>query len=479
MMGRIALAAALATLVALATGPGARAQFKIESPTDLAVRAAAVAPTPAQQAAQNAANRYIPPTAEEMRKRGLAEAPALAAEAGLDCHVADARWLGDSHPERAHRPLSVYYEIACSGDLGYVLMKTKGAPTQAITCLESSVSRPDGKRNDLRCALPENQDPRIGLIPYVAHTGKACTPDRVRALGHSDRNTAFELACREGAGFIMLTSSPPRQDKVIEIHPCLAYSTGDKVSCAFTDPQAQAAMVDRLAARAAGDCAVKARAYIGESDRDGASFWEVACAGGRGYLLKQGLDGGLARSADCASADLILTGGCRLTDTRQARLEQASAYADRVRAAGLDCQVSSYAQRAPRADGAQVVELACVNRPAGAIAFFPQSGAASLVDCAHAQLIGYRCGLSPASAAYPALTADLHALGKTTCVVSDARPVGLSADRHAYAEVACADGLQGFMIEYALDPITPVAATVCAEAKAVGSGCALPPNRPS
>jgi hypothetical protein len=476
MIGRIGLAATLAMLLAWAGAP-ACAQFKIETPTDLAARMAYLMPSPADQAAQNAKNRSIQATPAQMRARGMAEAPAVAAEAGLDCHVDDARWMGDG--EGPHGRRSAYYEVACGGDLGFVLTKTKGAPAQAITCLEAALTRPGGKRADLRCKLPENLDQRIGLVQYIARTGKNCAPERVRAIGHSDTHTAFELACRDGEGFVMLASSPPRLDRPIEIHPCLSYPAGAVMSCVYTDRQAQLAVVDRLAAQAGIACGVKSRAYVGESERD--SFWEVACDGGQGWLLKQGLDGGLARAVDCASADRILAGGCRLTDTRQAQLEaqlkQAAAYTRSVRAAGFDCQVSAYAPHAPGAGGAKALEFACANRAAGAIAFFPATGSPSVVDCAHVQLLGYHCSLSPASAAYPGLTADLRALGKTTCEVADARAAGLTAGGHAYAEVACADGFQGFMVEYALDPIAPVSATVCAEARAVGEGCVLPRNR--
>jgi hypothetical protein len=478
MVARIGLASALAMLLAWAASP-AWAQFKMENPTDLAVRLNYLMPSPTDQAAQYSKERNIQATPAQMRARGMAEAPAVAAEAGLDCHVDDARWMGDS-AERSHGRQSVYYEVACGSDLGFILTKTAGAPAQAMTCLEATLTRPSGKRGDLRCVLPENLDQRIGLIQYIARTGKDCAPERVRAIGHSDAHTAFELACRDGEGFVMLTASPPRLDRPIEIHPCLSYPAGAVMSCVYSDRQAQLAVVDRLSAQAGIACGVKTRAYIGESERDGASFWEVACDGGQGWLLKQGLDGGLARAVDCASADRILAGGCRLTDTHQAQLQQAAAqaaaYTRSVRAAGFDCQVSTYAAHAPRAGGARALEFACANRAAGAIAFFPATGSPSVVDCAHVQLLGYHCSLSPASAAYPGLTADLRALGKTTCDVTDVRAAGLAANGHAYAEVACADGLQGFMVEYGLDPITPVSATVCAEAREVGDGCALPRN---
>lgn len=474
MTGRMA-AAVLGVILAFVASP-ALSQFAVESLAAKAIKTKDLNNLAPMITAVDARKRYFPPTLAEMRKRGMAEAPALAAEAGLDCHLADARWIGDRDVSHG-KGRAVFYEIACADDLGFILTKTKGAPAQAATCLEMEIARQRAGGNDLLCDLPKNRDPRVGLVSYVALTGKDCVPERVREIGHSPTRTGFELACQGGGGFIMMTSAPPRLDRPIDIHPCFSYAEGETVSCLYTDRKSQLAMVDRLASQAGIACAIKDRAYIGESERDGASFWEAACQDGHGYLLKQGLDGRLARSVDCASAGLILAGGCQLTDSRAARADQASIYGREVAAAGFPCQVSDYLAHADRPDGVQAVELACAGGSAGAMAFFPAAGQAVVVDCAHAELIGYTCRLSSASVAFPALTADLRALGKTTCAVSDARAVGVTADHHAFAEVACADGLQGFMIEYRLSPIAPLQATVCAEASRVGSGCALPGNR--
>jgi hypothetical protein len=468
------LAFALAALLVWAIGSPATAQFRVESPADLAMRVNELMPTQTQSQ-QNALARYVPPTPAEMRDRGKAEAPPLAAAAGLDCKMADARWIGDGQ-ERPHVPKKIFYEIACDGDLGYVLVRTEGAPTEAYTCLETILGGPTGKRADLRCTLPANLDQRRGLVPYVARTGKDCVPDRVRAIGHSPDHTAFELACRDGAGFILLTASPPRLDKPIEIHPCLAWPAAGAVRCQFTDRAAELAHIDALASRAGVPCAPTNRAFIGDSEHDGASFFEVACGAGRGWLLKQGPNLGQIRAVECAEADYVLAGGCRLTDVRVARTQQAALYTTRARAIGLDCEVRAYALLPAREDGSQAVELTCANREAGAIAFFNSAGTGSVIDCAHAPLQGYRCRLSKAQADYPALTADLRALGKTTCVVTGERSVGVTAEHRGYTEVTCADGLQGFMIEYGLDPVRPLSATVCAEARGVGDGCTLAGN---
>jgi hypothetical protein len=129
--------------------------------------------------------------------------------------------------------------------------------------------------------------------------------------------------------------------------------------------------------------------------------------------------------------------------------------------------------------GKEVVELACSNHPDGGIAVFPVSGGVGQVyDCAHSELKGLRCSLTKPSAAYPRLTADLKSFGKASCTVSNSRVVGVSTDQQiGYVEVACADGLPGYMIGYTMATLAPKTTLVCAEAKSLSGGCTLPGNR--
>ncbi len=476
--GLAGIAGLVGWLIAGLAGP-ALAQFKVDDPTTLAARLPYLMPAPDQVMRQNAkrAQNAQTPTAKEQRAKGMAEAPALIQEAGLNCRLSDARWIAAT-PAGRRRLGHSWYEIACVGDLGYILEKPSIGAARAATCLEMSVPTPRGRRNDLRCILPENLDPRIGLAPYIARTGEDCPPERVREIGHSDTQTAFELACRDGDGFIMTTSTPPRLDKPIEIEPCFAYPASGALSCIYTDRRTQMARVDALVSQAGIPCTVKERAYIGQSNRDGASFWEAACQDGRGWLLKQGLDGRLAKAVDCAEAASVVAGGCQLTDSRAARADRASQFAREAEAAGFPCKVSDYARFVGGAAEGSAVELACADHAAGGVLVSSPTHGPSVVDCAHAQLMGYDCRLSRVSAAYADLTSDLLALGKTACTVSDSRAVGVTPDHHAYAEVACADGYQGYMIEYQTAPLIPVQATVCAQARHIGAGCTLPENRP-
>ncbi|HEY5071725.1 MAG TPA: hypothetical protein VII63_06805 [Caulobacteraceae bacterium] len=432
-------------------------------------------PSAAFAPAAAAAKAALPGITKDQRDKGMAAAPGLITAAGLDCTLADARLIGQNKDPKT-KTTSSYYELACTGNEGAVVATLGDAPPQVFTCAETAAPGRDGKPSTLMCVLPGNLDPKAGLIPYIAKAGVPCTPDQVRALGHSPTATVYELKCHEGAGYILEVSAPPRRDKPVTMNPCIAYGPGLNIQCELTDRAAQMAMVDRLAAQSGNPCTVTDRRFIGTA-QSGMMFYEVSCQGGKGYVLETTANGTFKQAVDCAAAD-ALGGGCKLTDARQAKTEQAGLYTQLARKAGFQCQVSGYAPFSVNIPGKEVVELACSNRPDGGIGVFATaaSGASIVYDCAHSELENFRCGLTKPQAAYPALTADLKSLGKTSCAVSNSRVVGVSADQKGYIEVACADGLPGFMIQYSISPMAARSAIVCAEAKGIGGGCTLPGN---
>jgi hypothetical protein len=414
------------------------------------------------------------PITKDQRDKGMAAAPGLVSAGGFDCQVADARLRGSGTDPKTKAKVTLY-ELACTGNEGLLVQKT-GDAVQAFTCAQANEPGPDGKPSSNRCELPGNADPAAGLAPYIAKAGKPCTIAKMRALGQSPTNAVFEVACQDGSGWILATSAPPRLDKPVSMDPCVAYPPDGNISCKLTDTASQLAVVDRLMAKSGKACTVKGRRYVGATS-SGSVFYEAACQEGKGYMIESAANGDFKEAIDCAAADSI-AGGCTLTDARQAKTEQAGLYSKLAAKAGFQCQVSGYAPL-PGPAGKDVVEMACSNRPDGAIGIFgaSENDPATIIDCAHAELKGYRCALTKPSAAYATLTADLKALGKSSCQVSNARAVGVSADQHGYIEVACADGLAGYMIEYTLSPITPKTPLVCAEAKGISGGCTLPGNK--
>jgi hypothetical protein len=417
------------------------------------------------------------PVTKDQRTKGMADAPALLTAAGSDCQVADARFIGQAVDAKT-KAKTALYEVACTGSEGLLVESVSTDPTpQIFTCLEAASAAAAGNKSANQCVLPGNADPQAGLLPFVQKSGVACTVDKTRALGHSSTNVFFEIACYEGPpGYILQVSSPPSLNKPVTAESCLMFDPNTAVHCELTDRAAQMAIVDKLTAQSGKPCVIKDRGYIGVAP-SGNTYYEVACQDGKGYMLEAGPKGAFSKVIDCVDADVI-AGGCKLTDTRQAKTEQNGLYSQLAKKAGFDCNVSGYAPFDAAAPGQEVVELACSNRPDGGIAEFPISGgqAGVVYDCAHSELMSFRCTLTKPAAAYSKLTADLKSLGKSSCDVSESRVVGLTADKHGYIEVGCSDGLPGYMIEYTMNPITPKSPLVCAEARGIGGGCTLPHN---
>jgi hypothetical protein len=420
-----------------------------------------------------------PPVTKENRAAGMAAAPGLITAANLDCQLADARKIGESIDPKT-KAKSTLYELACTGNEGVIVDQGGAGPPSVFTCIEAGQPRPDGKPSPTACILPGNLDPDAGLAPYIAKSGVPCTTDKVRPLGHSPTSAVYELVCHESpGGYLLQISAPPRLDKPVSMNPCIGFSESGNVKCTLTDRATQLSVVDKLAAASGKPCTVKDRSFIGVA-QSGKMYYEVACSEGKGYILEQAANGTLANAIDCLAAEGI-AGGCKLTDTRQAKTEQNALYGKLAKAAGYNCDVSGYAPLPSTADipaHSEVVEVTCANRPDGAIAVFPASSSqtAIIYDCAHSELVGYRCSLSKPSAAYPKLTDELVSFGKKSCTVSNARAVGVTADKKGFTEVACSDGLQGYMIEYDVSPLKMTSVIICSEAKGIAGGCTLPGN---
>ena len=402
------------------------------------------------------------------RERGKAEAPALAQAAGLTCNISDAVFMGEDKKQAM-----TFYEVACAEGMGYVLFnKTGDAKPVAYTCLETSKPTADGQPNNLACQLPGNAEPKAALAAYVAKGGAPCVIENARAIGQGQKSAYFEVACKGGAGYILVTSSPPDPTQPVQMNTCLAYEPGGNLYCELTDRAAQLAPIDALVAKANRGCTVKDRRYV-LSSKDGTNYYEVACSDSKGYMVQEAKNGDLQRIIDCGSADFI-GGGCTLTDARASQTEQSALYTRLATQAGFNCEVAKYAPL-PTTGPREVVELECKNRPDGGVAVFTGNGG-KVYNCVLAELEGYRCSFTKKEVVYPKLTSALKDLGKGSCVVSDARIIGKTTDE-GFVEVACADGLPGWVIGYPNGSETPKELLSCLQAANIGGGCKLATNR--
>jgi hypothetical protein len=446
-----------------------------------ALVAGAVA-TAAQAAAPAAGAAAKPPEiTKEQRDAGMKAAPALVQASGVPCTVADARMIGATPPDPKTKEVSTYYEVACKGALGYVLVDHgKGQPPSWAACPDQAKVDPvSGKPNGAACFLPGNADDKAALAPYVAKSGVPCTVANVRGVGHSAKSAYFEVACTNGRGFVMTTSSPPSLDQKVQMITCMAFDATSPVACKLTSNDTQMGNIDALAAKSGKNCTVKQKRYVLTTE-DESNYYEVACQDGKGYMLQEKADGSLGEPIDCAVADNI-GGGCTFTNSRQAQSDEVALYSKLAHNAGYNCDVSKYSPFDVSLPGREVVELACSNRPDGAVAVFPASSGAGakaeVYDCAHSEVAGYRCGFTKADAALPTLTADLRTLNKTSCVVSGERFIARTTTNQGFIEVACSDGAPGYIIEYTSQPLAPTRATPCVQAQEIEGGCTMPQNQ--
>ena len=403
------------------------------------------------------------------REAGMKEAPAIIQALNANCTVTDARLIGADKKTNTS-----YYEVACQDSIGFALIAKKDEAPQSFTCLESNAATADGKPSALACILPGNADPKAGLKPFVTKAGVACDIENARAIGSGAKNSYFEIACKGGTGYVMQTANPASVAGEVVANSCLLYEDGANVSCKLTDKAAQLAIADTLAAASGKSCQVKDKRYVLSTKAD--NYFEVACADGKGYMLQQTVAGGaLARAIDCAQAAFV-GGGCTLTDSVAAQTEQAGLYSKLATKGGFNCEVEKYGMLPSQDPKKEIVELKCKNRPDGAIAIF-STGPAVIYDCLFAEMNGYRCSFSKQDSLFPRLSADLKAYGKGSCEVSGVRLVGRN-ETDGYFEVACSDGLPGWVMSYPVNMPSPKSKEIlsCSQAKGIGGGCKLPTN---
>jgi hypothetical protein len=405
----------------------------------------------------------------EARTAGMKAAPALIAATHLTCTLADARMMGTSADK------TNFYEVACKDGVGYVIIAKPNVPPTTYDCVMASEPLPDGKPNNMACKLPGNLNPGATLTPAMAALGRSCAVSKAHYIGSTNDLDIYEVACTGGGDYVLQKAKAAGGTSTAKL--CAVFGAGSNIKCILTTPDQQAVDVDNLAAAAPKPCQVKDRRYVG-STPDQTDFFEVACAGNVGYMLQVDPRGKVQQTIDCIKA-ADLAGGCTLTDTRQAQTEQTAIYSDLAKKAGFDCAVSKYAEFPPRADGAEVVELACSNRMDGGVGIFPPKGSPQVLDCLRAAVEGgYTCTFSDVNALDGKLSDQLKAKGKGSCTVSGARPYGQTSTGSDLIEVACADGGPGWVLEYTAGASTPANLINCAQAATMGGGgCQLPTNK--
>ncbi len=399
---------------------------------------------------------------KDQRDKGMKEAPAAVQKAGLTCTVADAYYVGKSTGADA----SDIYEVACQQGLGYVVLSGKQA--KAYDCLATAGQK-------LACRLPGNADPKQALKPLIASAGVTCTPTAARYIGANATVSVYEVACQDGPGYVLQAPAAGSATAATVALPC--FQASGNMACTLT-PKAQTdAYLASLAAKSGRTCQVSGSRYIGTDKTTAGSYYELGCGAQPGFVLALNKSGGVDRAISCDQAQGL--GGCQLTSAAQVAAESTGRYTQLAQAAGFNCNVSRDRPIGTDKMGRDIVEIACSNRPDGAVlaAASAAGGRSEVVDCVKAGQFGANgaCTLTQPTAIYARYTAALTAKGRSTCQVSGARYLGHNTSGTDEIETACADGKPGYVVQ--ITPAYQVTEVLsCGQAKAAGMTCTLPTN---
>ena len=216
------------------------------------------------------------------------------------------------------------YEVACSEGLGYVILTQPAGPSPAgqpgagnpptgnppaggpslpsYSCLEMAEST----QKSLACTLDANKDQSVGLNALITKAGIGCSLGGERGLGHNATNSFFEIACKGGDGYVLITGSPPHFDQPVDAMPCVAIDPKASVACKLTDSAPIIAALADFAAKPPNNCKVTGHRYFGHSP-SGVLF-EVSCEDNNGYLIRRTNAGMFDAMVNCTA----LPGKCIL-----------------------------------------------------------------------------------------------------------------------------------------------------------------------
>jgi len=229
---------------------------------------------------------------------GMADAPGLIKAAQIPCTLSEARFMFAAIG--ADKGRAKVYEVACQEGLGYVIAAPEkaGAVPVIFDCM-AMMQPVRGKPSPLTCKLAGNADPAKGLGAIMARSGRGCAVEKGRYLGSTEDQNIYEVACHEGGGYILNAAKAP--GGTTTANTCLAYGAASNLKCILLTPEQQLGGVAGLVAASGKPCAVTDKRYLGSTAAHH-DYFEVACSGGKGYMLEVDPAGKLAAATDCLQA---------------------------------------------------------------------------------------------------------------------------------------------------------------------------------
>jgi hypothetical protein len=434
--------------------------------------------------------------------QSMKDAPPLVLASGLKCDVTDAYLLGvGNETVNGKKITSTFYELACGqGGMGYIFKSVAGGDPTFYDCLSlktsadkapppaaaAAAANPKDKKaaaaqpsTTSTCGtLPENADPKSGLLTWLTQGGANCSAvDKGAWLGSSptDKINVFEASCAGGNGYLIIAPLPG-STKPLDVEPCIK-SDLLGVKCTLTSPQDMIKPILAVADNAKhASCMPNRARWVVTDATNGNEFYELGCAdGASAYIIRTSAKGEFREAIDCTRATRI-AGGCTFMNVNTGQTADNATYTKLAKQIGYDAcptvqKYQSYGteNKGPR----EIVELSCGPNE-GAYALVPTGAGQTgeYFNCVRASGLGLTCHLTPMEATYAKISQQIAARGKTTCAVSGGRDIGKDDKGQEYVEVTC--GAQpSLVLTYSrLPQETLVGAVPCAQAP-IANACTL------
>jgi hypothetical protein len=177
------------------------------------------------------------------RAKAKAQSLPLLQAVQISCDVSDAKLViaGTRRPVSGGKEVETrVYEVACTGNMGYLLETVGKEMPIAITCLSAEEARAadvaKGKEPSFFCKLPENTNV-YGMVTsmIMAGVGAQCDVGTLQLYGRSESTHSeySEVACKDGNGFLLRIPQPGSQAKTV-VMSC-AEAAKQSIKCRLTD----------------------------------------------------------------------------------------------------------------------------------------------------------------------------------------------------------------------------------------------------
>lgn len=307
----------------------------------------------------------------------------LVAASGFQCEVQDLALILVTSTGLSR------YEVACAGADGLWLDAATGSstPENVYTCIQIANSGES-------CRLTDVNEQRGWLTGLSAANGRTCEATGHRFVGNTATSRFYEVACADGTGFMLRTTSVNQFEAVIECAQAIRIGNGcslTTVDSAAVEAANATRFRDMLTAAGIA-CDYRA---VGNALREtgGAqrTVVEFQCADRPlGLVVAFGAEGGTTEALDCIASDTRF-GRCALV-SREVLTQRLT---EMLRTRDSGCNVTEFKVLGRTNDGsAQIIEVSCVGQQ-GLIGEFnsDRRTVGTLQTCAQARQVGDECTL--------------------------------------------------------------------------------------